>query len=136
MTANAYHQYYEIPRPKYSRFYIDNSTVIDRLKTIEWQSKLPSKTTLPEFESLWELHTLHRKHTPSIEVIHVKGHQSGPNLSWQAQLNNKCDELASEARKLPPLKQYYLQTSNVKITLNNQYIASAIPMSFRQAYSS
>eukprot|EP00957_Ditylum_brightwellii_P055504 4206013-Ditylum_brightwellii.AAC.2 len=29
---------------------------------------------------------------------HVKGHQSGKNLTWEAQLNNMADELATEAR--------------------------------------
>eukprot|EP00957_Ditylum_brightwellii_P001028 81583-Ditylum_brightwellii.AAC.1 len=32
------------------------------------------------------------------EVHHVKGHQSGNRLSWEAQLNNRADKLATEAK--------------------------------------
>eukprot|EP00957_Ditylum_brightwellii_P103338 7875614-Ditylum_brightwellii.AAC.1 len=30
---------------------------------------------------------------------HVKGHQTSPTLNWEAQLNNRADELATEAQK-------------------------------------
>ena len=31
------------------------------------------------------------KHT--LTTHHVKGHQTGPKLQWEAQLNNRADEL-------------------------------------------
>ena len=35
----------------------------------------------------------------TLTTHHVKGHQTGPNLQWEAQLNNRANELATEAQK-------------------------------------
>eukprot|EP00957_Ditylum_brightwellii_P075211 5715607-Ditylum_brightwellii.AAC.1 len=37
------------------------------------------------------------KHT--LTTHHMKGHQTGPNLNWEAKLNNRADKLATEAQK-------------------------------------
>eukprot|EP00957_Ditylum_brightwellii_P000120 8357-Ditylum_brightwellii.AAC.1 len=55
---------------------------------------------------------------------HVKGHQSGKNMTWEAQLNNMADELATEARNsINPtmLKQVDLfPASKVSLIINGK----------------
>eukprot|EP00957_Ditylum_brightwellii_P203686 15335779-Ditylum_brightwellii.AAC.1 len=38
----------------------------------------------------------------SWDTYHVKGHQSGLDLTWEAQLNSQADALATEAFKAMP----------------------------------
>eukprot|EP00957_Ditylum_brightwellii_P165815 12624439-Ditylum_brightwellii.AAC.1 len=47
--------------------------------------QLQIEHTLQQLDILWSTH-------------HVKGHQSSQNLTWEAQLNNRADALATEAR--------------------------------------
>eukprot|EP00957_Ditylum_brightwellii_P078809 5992820-Ditylum_brightwellii.AAC.1 len=57
---------------------------------------------------------------------HVKGHQSGPNLTWEAQLNNRANALATESRETITTnlakKQVSYPAGLIHLQLNNNII--------------
>ena len=121
--------------PTNVKFCIDNTTVIDRVKTLEWQQHQPPKTTADECKSLYKLHTLHKK-LQKITVHHVKGHQTGKNLSWPAQLNKGCDHLARKARNFPNINECKLNTTSDTVINKDVESPSVITMFLRQAHTS
>lgn len=62
MAASVYAKNHMQDAPTSVKFYINNTTVIDCLKTMEWQQNQPPKTTSAEHESLQELCTLHKNY--------------------------------------------------------------------------
>ena len=122
-------------QPQKVKFCTDNATVTLRLKTMEWQQHQPSKTTQPECESPNELCKLHQQ-LPHVTVHHVKGHQTGKNLSWQAQLNKRCDKLAGNARQFTEVSNCKLKHASATVTINEQESPSAMAMSLHQACTS
>eukprot|EP00957_Ditylum_brightwellii_P196709 14987586-Ditylum_brightwellii.AAC.1 len=71
---------------------------------------------------------------------HVKGHQSGANLTWEAQLNNMADELATEARNSINLnmpKQVDLfPASKVLLIINRKVILCQYHQAIQNAITS
>eukprot|EP00957_Ditylum_brightwellii_P159152 12112871-Ditylum_brightwellii.AAC.1 len=51
----------------------------------DYDVQLQIKETLQQLNCVWN-------------TEHVKGHQEGPDLSWEAQLNTRANELATEAK--------------------------------------
>ncbi len=133
MVINAYHEYFEILRPKELLYYVDNKSLIRRLEKAEWHGSRPSKTTAPEQEVIMEMHIINRQN--KMKINHVKSHQSGV-LSWEAKLNNRCDFLAEVARNYPPIKQYNFHTTTATIKINGIETSSAIPLTLRQTFES
>eukprot|EP00957_Ditylum_brightwellii_P032661 2476136-Ditylum_brightwellii.AAC.1 len=71
----------------------------------------------------------------------LKGHQKGPNLTRQAQLNNIADALANKTRESLP--QRYLNipppqypASLINATINKKFISQDIDMEMQQAFTS
>eukprot|EP00957_Ditylum_brightwellii_P102405 7805902-Ditylum_brightwellii.AAC.1 len=60
----------------------------------------PAVTTKPDFNVQLQIEHMLKLFDTIWESKHVKGYQSGRNLSWEAQLNNKTDVLATEARNV------------------------------------
>jgi hypothetical protein len=87
----------------------------------------------PEYEAIETL--LHHATThPNYRAHHVKGHQKGANLSWEAQLNNVCDELATEARALPlPRVAHRLPGAKATLFIQSKEVTSSITTSLRHA---
>ena len=108
--------------------------LLQRLPLMTWHKKRPSKTTKPEFEVIANLNEEHNKFN-NINSWHVKGHQTGQNLSWPTQINNRCDTLVNEAKSLDPVEHYHLPQTKATIKVNDIEAASTIPMTLRQAFT-
>eukprot|EP00957_Ditylum_brightwellii_P003062 234362-Ditylum_brightwellii.AAC.1 len=50
----------------------------------------------------------------TLKTHHMKGHQTGPNLTWEAKLNNRSDELATEAQKQLTVSQKQAQQQSTQ----------------------
>eukprot|EP00957_Ditylum_brightwellii_P198969 15165754-Ditylum_brightwellii.AAC.1 len=57
----------------------------------------PANTTQPNFDVQLQIKAIITEMGQSWPSQHIKGHQSGPDLSWEAKLNNIADHLATEA---------------------------------------
>ena len=120
--------------------YCDNSTAVKRMKWFNLQTVLkPSLTLAADFDVQLQIEaTLAELHT-QWNTEHVKGHQSGPNLSWEAQLNNRADELATEARNaLSPTaatKTIIFPAAQISFTISNHLITRRIDRAIHEAYT-
>ena len=82
----------------------------------------PSECLKPEHENIYEIDLLIQQ-LPSNKSLHVKGHQQGPNLDWQAVLNNRVDYLADIARHdtehpefaIPPNARATVISNNIEV---------------------
>jgi hypothetical protein len=87
----------------------------------------------PEFEAIISIIPFAETHA-RYRVHHVKGHQKGNNLSWEAQLNNLCDELATTARSLTTKPTAYrLPGAKATLYIQKQEVTSAISTALRHA---
>ena len=91
--------YYKLDTKSKKRIYSDNKGLIERINQIQHKKIIPPRRCMLS-ESDIELQiwaTLQTLNTDSI-LQHVLGHQDQGEttpLTWQAQLNIRCDELAS-----------------------------------------
>ena len=60
-------------------------------------------------------------------TFHVKGHQKGLNLPWEAQLNNGCDQLANMARSFAEPCHFKLDHTSTNIVTQDIDAASSVP---------
>ena len=100
IVARELYTFYNVPLPPMISYFLDNKGVIQRLASMPWQHKQPTKTTRPEFEALKILYDIHQQYN-NISVHHVKGHQHHFDLLREEILNNRCDVLACHARQYP-----------------------------------
>jgi hypothetical protein len=76
-------------------FWTDNFSLKQQIKHyIQYPKRRQTECLAPEYKAILAIIPFTRTHF-YYRVHHVKGHQKGDNLSWEAQLNNKCDELAT-----------------------------------------
>ena len=76
----------------------------------------------------------------TLTTHHVKGHQTGPNLNWEAQLNNRADKLATEAQKqLTTLQKIGATTKypacKAHVQVNGQIITRNYDKELQHAYT-
>jgi hypothetical protein len=74
------------------------------------------------------------------DTHHVKGHQTGPDLSWEAQLNNRADELATEAKKnltrhTAETIQHKYPAAKAHLTINNRLITRKFDNEIQESYT-
>ena len=70
----------------------------------------------------------------------MKGHQTGPNLNWEAQLNNRADKLATEAQKQLTTIQKTAATTKypackAHVQVNGQIITRNYDKELQHAYT-
>jgi hypothetical protein len=58
----------------------------------------PAATTQPDFDVQLQIGQVLKSFPYTWAHHHAKSHQSGPNISWEAQLNNVADTLATKAK--------------------------------------
>eukprot|EP00957_Ditylum_brightwellii_P077207 5866870-Ditylum_brightwellii.AAC.1 len=78
------------------------------------------------------------KHT--LTTHHVKGHQTGPNLLWEVQLNNRADKLATEAQKQRSNRQktgmaMKYPACKAHVQVNGQIITRSYNKELQHAYT-
>jgi hypothetical protein len=132
---NAIHQYNHLPQQsRPTHFWTDSLSLSQRLiKKLHEYSLRPTSCLAPEFNSINETAQL-LSTTAKPRIHHVKGHQQGPDLTWEAQLNNRCDVLATEARTLPtPKSLSTIPTAVVTLTINGNEVPGSIQSSLRHA---
>eukprot|EP00957_Ditylum_brightwellii_P210183 15364652-Ditylum_brightwellii.AAC.3 len=59
----------------------------------------PSLTLAADFDIQLQVEHMLQQLNTQWTIYHAKGPQSGPNLTWEAQLNNRADALAKEAKE-------------------------------------
>eukprot|EP00957_Ditylum_brightwellii_P046200 3505608-Ditylum_brightwellii.AAC.1 len=59
----------------------------------------PSSCMQADMDIHFQIEEYLQQLTHTLKAHHVKGHQTGPNLTWETKLNNRADKLATEAQK-------------------------------------
>ena len=96
-------EFYEINLPKYKMVhYCDNITAVNRIRSSQrWDVLYPNTTLKADYDVQAQIDKtiklIKSNQQTEWESLHVKGHQSGPNLKIEAELNNVADALAMEA---------------------------------------
>jgi hypothetical protein len=93
----------------------DNQLLLTRLHNITHHPITPSSCMLPEYEVIASIADK-LKNLPQVSFCHILAHQTG-DLSADALLNTKCDELATDD---------YVTTSNYH-TLELPYSSTTYP---------
>eukprot|EP00957_Ditylum_brightwellii_P155442 11831875-Ditylum_brightwellii.AAC.1 len=70
---------------------------------------------------------------------HIKGYQNGPDISWEAKLNNIADILATEAHAwitpaMATCVQFQYHAAKICLTINDNTITCSFPQEIQQAY--
>eukprot|EP00957_Ditylum_brightwellii_P136282 10393649-Ditylum_brightwellii.AAC.1 len=80
--------------------YCNNMSEVRRIKWMNIRTVImPSACIQADMDAHFQIEEYLHQLTHTLTAHHVKGHQTSPNLPWEAQLNNRADELASEAQK-------------------------------------
>eukprot|EP00957_Ditylum_brightwellii_P079473 6043818-Ditylum_brightwellii.AAC.1 len=71
---------------------------------------------------------------------HIKGHQTGPDLSWEVKLNNKADALATKAwnfitHHYASTHIYHYPAAHIHLTINDQLITQTVSRELQEAYT-
>ena len=131
---NLYIKYYEQTIPTITH-YVDNKSLISRLAKQPWLRTQPTKATLTEFTVIEQTYLETTKLTKST-FKHVKGHQTGKNFSRQAELNNRCDELAGFARSQNNAQPINTNNSGAIFSINDMEISGSTQSTIRTASTS
>ena len=99
---------------------------------MEWHKNIASKITIPEFEALNNLYE-EQQDFETANTKHIKRHQTGKDLLWQAQLNNRCDKPANVARECPTIEQYNMKVTQATVHMRNLEAESNVPITMRHA---
>eukprot|EP00957_Ditylum_brightwellii_P186693 14215594-Ditylum_brightwellii.AAC.1 len=78
--------------------------------------------------------------THTLKTHHVKGHQTGSNLTWEAKLNNRADKLATESQKQLTVSQKTGATTKypackVHVQIQGQAITRNYDKELQHAYT-
>eukprot|EP00957_Ditylum_brightwellii_P075060 5703698-Ditylum_brightwellii.AAC.1 len=102
------------------------------MKWINLRSVLkPSLTLAADFDVQLQIEDTLKQLGIRWHTEHVKGHQSVPDLLWEAKLNNRADELATEAKldittMLPTQRQPQYPAAQTHLTIDNKNITRKI----------
>ena len=111
-------QHHRLPYPVTPHlFYCDNLGLIKRGHLrVSYPDLRATDTLRPEFNVIENIYQISRN-IPDHTWNHVEAHQSGPNLTWEATLNNVADELATAARQMLPPPSSVLLPATVNFTI-------------------
>eukprot|EP00957_Ditylum_brightwellii_P008779 665639-Ditylum_brightwellii.AAC.1 len=80
--------------------YYDTMSKVRRIKWMDIRTVLtPSSCMRADMDVHFQIEEYLHQLSHTLTTHHVKGHQTGPNLTWEAKLNNRADKLATEAQK-------------------------------------
>eukprot|EP00957_Ditylum_brightwellii_P209401 15361627-Ditylum_brightwellii.AAC.1 len=80
--------------------YCDNMSEVKRIKWMNIRTVItPSSCIRVDMDVHFQIEEYLHQLTHTLTTHHEKGHQTGPKLPWEAQLNNRADKLATEAQK-------------------------------------
>eukprot|EP00957_Ditylum_brightwellii_P191414 14573189-Ditylum_brightwellii.AAC.1 len=80
--------------------YCNNMSEIRITKWMNIRTVLtPSASIRADMDAHFQVEEYLQQLQHTLTTHHVKGNQTGPNLNWEAQLNNRADRLATEAQK-------------------------------------
>eukprot|EP00957_Ditylum_brightwellii_P025027 1893841-Ditylum_brightwellii.AAC.2 len=119
----------------------DNSTAVKRMKWINLCSVLKMSLTLAaDFDVQLKIEDTLKQLGIRWHTEHVKGHQSGPDLLWEAKLNNHANELATEAKlnittMLATRRQPQYPAAQIHLTINNKNITRKIEQVIHETYT-
>eukprot|EP00957_Ditylum_brightwellii_P017382 1309311-Ditylum_brightwellii.AAC.1 len=70
------------------------------IRQITWMNLrsvlLPSASMQADMGVHFQIEAYLHHHMHTLQTHHVKGHQTGSNLDWEAMLNNRADALATD----------------------------------------
>eukprot|EP00957_Ditylum_brightwellii_P209677 15362761-Ditylum_brightwellii.AAC.1 len=101
------------------------------MKWLNFRAILNSSTTLKaDFDVQLQIEAILQELNMTWTMQHVKGHQIGPTLPWEAILNNRADALATGARDSLSNKHtteniYHYPDAHIHLTINGQLITQA-----------
>ena len=138
------YEFYEIRLPKHKMVqYCDNITAANRRRSSQrWNVLYPNTTLKADYDVQSQIdktiRQIKRNQHTEWESLHVKGHQTGPNLKIEAELNNIADELATAAREELPWNKRFKNpplypASKVAVTIDNKMITRKIEKEIIQA---
>eukprot|EP00957_Ditylum_brightwellii_P210211 15364678-Ditylum_brightwellii.AAC.1 len=79
--------------------YFNNKTAVGGMRWHNLQNILnPAAMTQPDFDVQLQIGQVLKSFLYTWAHHHVKSHQTGPNLSWEAQLNTVADTLATKEK--------------------------------------
>jgi hypothetical protein len=113
-------QFHHVPTTKTPlQFIADNSGLTRQLINRRRYTRLRATgSTAQEHELIEPIQNITCTYN-NISYHHVKGHQKKKNPSWEAQLDQQCDELATEARHLSKnVKATQLHSAKATIFIN------------------
>eukprot|EP00957_Ditylum_brightwellii_P003800 288678-Ditylum_brightwellii.AAC.1 len=94
---------------QYHKLHINNGQWLhycnnmSKVRIIKWMNIrtaiTPSSCIQADMDVYFQIEEYLHELSHTLTTHHVKGHQTGPNLPWEAQLNNRADKLATEAQK-------------------------------------
>eukprot|EP00957_Ditylum_brightwellii_P083785 6368344-Ditylum_brightwellii.AAC.1 len=80
--------------------YCNNMNKVRRIKRMNIRTVLtPSTSIRADMDIHFQVEEYLQQLQYTLTTHHVKGHQTSPNLNWEAQVNNRADKLATEAQK-------------------------------------
>eukprot|EP00957_Ditylum_brightwellii_P049378 3746197-Ditylum_brightwellii.AAC.1 len=100
-----------------------------------------ASTTQLDFNVQLQIEAIIAKMGQSWPSQHVKGHQNGPVLSWEAKLNNIANTPATETHvEITPTMaqkiQFHYPAANIHLTLNGNTITRMVKRKIQEAYTS
>ena len=120
---------------------IDNMALISHIQT--WHHQGSGGTLRPEYDLLQVAKGIMAKHKLVVKPEHVKSHQDTDteysNLSWKAQLNCDCDQLAGSTRTCPQGLEtsptpYIFPTGHIaSLEIDGTFITSHIASAIKEA---
>jgi hypothetical protein len=119
----------------------DNEAMIKSLRRYRYKKSTPKTTYLPEMDVIREIiNNIKQLESENIQVTltHIKVHQdrTGTELTNEAKLNIRADELASKAQTMRKIKSLNIPSSRATLNINGLAVTSGQSASMRQIYHS
>jgi hypothetical protein len=121
--------------------YCDNSTVVGRMQWFQERDiNTPNSHLSPDNDVQSQIEATMQELQTTFPLQRVKGHQKpkeGKDLTWEAKLNNKADDLANEARNETsnePNIFYQYPASKVMLYINGTPITQNLAKEIRNAW--
>jgi hypothetical protein len=135
-----YLRYFYVTRNTHLRFrlYCDSESLLKRIeasRSLRWVT--PRRFLYSEVDVGMQILSAIRALGLVVQFEHVEGHQEKyPErpLPWEAQLNQRCDEIATDHLEAPTTTLptvYFLPASKVSITVGKQTLTHHIPTKLR-----
>eukprot|EP00957_Ditylum_brightwellii_P205773 15345335-Ditylum_brightwellii.AAC.1 len=118
----------------------NNNTVVCQITWYQTCLLLPPNATIiPDYDVQAQIEQVLTDLQATWPIAHVKGHQTGWNLSWEAKLNIEADALATESKETLSMQARNLSpplypACHIGVYLNGQLLTWQIQRELQQAY--